>query len=139
MKRLLVALVSSLALCALIFAGCGSSPAKSPQTASSQGSGSAESARANYVETPEGFSDVDLTLFASAEGAPDKVTVRFYKQTPNVPYIGLAQYMTLVFGDTAKAEVADGVATITSTDGGVAIIDDAADTLTSENWSRFHN
>lgn len=144
MKRLFVAIVSSLTLCALILGGCGSpqaglSEAGSSQYGLSQSSGSAESARSGYSEASEGFSDVDLTLLASAEDAPDKLTVRFYEETPNVPYIGLAQYMALVFGDKAKVKTADGVATITSTDGGVAIVDDVADTLTSENWSRFHN
>ena len=93
---------------------------------------SAESSSAGYSET-------ELSLFASAEGAPDKLAVRFYGETPNVPYIGLARYLSLVFGDETKVKVEGGVATITSTDGGVAVVDDAADTLTSDSWSAFHN
>ena len=127
MKRLFVVFAAVFALCAMLLAGCGSSQAGSSQSSQSAGS------------VQQGYIDAELALFASAEGAPDKVPVRFYNETPNVPYIGLARYMSLVFGDEAKVEVADGVATVTSTDGGKAVVNDAKDTLASDSWSKFHN
>ena len=85
------------------------------------------------------YTESELELVSSDESAPKTLSVRFYEDAPSVPYIGLAQYMDLVFGDKATVEVVDGVATITSTDGGKAVVDDAADTLTSDSWGTFHN
>ena len=134
MKRLVVASVASLALAVFLLAGCTSSSA-----GSSQGSASAGSGQASSSATEGSYAEKELTLYASKEGAPDKVTVRYYENAPNVPYIGLAHYLSLVFGDDAKVEVADGKAAITTTDGGVAVIDDAANTFTTDSWSKFHN
>ena len=131
MGRKLVVLVACVVLAIAALTACSSTQGSgSSSTASS--SSAAASKSASYTET-------DLTLLSSAEGAPAKLTVRFYEDMPSVPYIGLAKYMSLVYGDEAKVEVKDGVATITATDGGVAVIDDAADTLTSDSWDTFHN
>lgn len=85
------------------------------------------------------YTESELTLHASDTDAPKTLAVRFYDDSPSVPYIGLAQYLSLVFGDEATVQVDGGKATITTTDGGVAVVDDAADTLTSDSWATFHN
>ena len=132
--------IASFALAFMLLAGCAATQDGASQNASSQGADVAASSAASSTAIGQAsFSETELDLFTSAEGAPDKVAVRFYDESPNVPYIGLARYMSLVFGDEAKVEIADGVATITSTDGGIAVVDDAADTLTSDSWSTFHN
>ena len=131
MGRKLVVLVACVVLAIAALTACSSTQGSGSSSAASSSSAAA-SKSASYTET-------DLTLLSSAEGAPAKLTVRFYEDMPSVPYIGLAKYMSLVYGDEAKVEVKDGVATITATDGGVAVIDDAADTLTSDSWDTFHN
>lgn len=87
----------------------------------------------------DGYTTYELTLSSSDKSAPKTAAVRFYDELPSVPYIGLAQYMALVLGDEAKVDVTGGVASITSTDGGVAIVDDEANTLSSDSWATFHN
>ena len=128
MNKRVVALVACAVLAIAALTACSATQSSS----TSGSSGAAASKSASYTET-------DLSLLASVEGAPSTLTVRFYDDMPSVPYIGLAKYMALVFGDEAKVEVKDGVATITATDGGVAVVDDAADTLSSDSWGTFHN
>ena len=130
MNRKLVTLVACAVLAIAALTACG--------TAQDSGASSSEATSA-VSSQGAGYGEVELALFASDEGAPSVLTVRFYDDMPSVPYIGLSQYMALVYGDEAKVEVKDGVATITATDGGVAVVDDAADTLASDSWATFHN
>ena len=128
MKRRLVALVACVVLAIAALTACSTTQGSDASNSSS----AAASKSASYTET-------DLSLLSSGEGAPSTLTVRFYEDMPSVPYIGFAKYMSLVYGDEAKVEVKDGVATITATDGGVAVVDDAADMLSSDSWGTFHN
>lgn len=128
MRGKLAAFAVSAALAFTLLPACGAQQGGS----TSATSGAAATTQAAYTET-------ELPLVASDESAPKTLAVRFYDDMPSVPYVGLAKYMSLVYGDEAKVEVADGVATITSTDGGVAVVDDAADTLSSDSWGSFHN
>ena len=128
MKRRLVALVACVVLAIAALTACSTTQGSDASNSSS----AAASKSASYTET-------DLSLLSSVEGAPSTLTVRFYEDMPSVPYIGFAKYMSLVYGDEAKVEVKDGVATITATDGGVAVVDDAADMLSSDSWGTFHN
>ena len=81
--------------------------------------GSAESAH---------FTETELELFSAREGTPETVAVRFYDETPNVPYIGFAQ-----------VDVQGSTVTITSADGGTATVDTAANTISSADWARFRH
>ena len=126
------AVVVYVILAVALLTGCSSSQGLSTPGAPSRDTDSLQTLQSDYR-------DVELRLFTSVGNAPDTVTVRFYEEMPDVPYIGLAHYMALVFGDQAKVEVRGNVATITSTDGGVAVIDGAADTFVTGSWSLFHN
>lgn len=123
MKKRIVALTMLFAFVLALLPGCKGAQ----QDASSKG------------VRGDGYTIYELTLSASDKSAPKTVAVRFYDDLPSVPYIGLAQYMALVLGDEAKADVTGGVASITATDGGVAIVDDEADTISSDSWATFHN
>ena len=126
MRKKLFALLAAMVLAITLLPACGAQQ--------SAGGGATDD-----VADQVAFTESELEVISSGEDAPKTLTVRFYEETPSVPYIGLAQYMNLVFGDKATVEVEDGLATITSTDGGKAVVDDAADTLTSESWGTFHN
>ena len=133
MKRSVVpAFITIVVLAVALLIGCSSLQGLSSPDAPSLDTDSVQTVRT-------GYRDVELRLFALDGDAPDTVSVRYYDKTPNVPYIGLAHYLSLVLGDHAKVEVKGNMATITSTDGGVAIIDGAADTFTTYSWSLFHN
>lgn len=92
--------------------------------------GSAESAH---------FTETELELFSAREGTPETVAVRFYDETPNVPYIGFAQYLKLVFQEEVQVDVQGSTVTITSADGGTATVDTAANTISSADWARFRH
>ncbi|MDO4538647.1 MAG: S41 family peptidase [Coriobacteriales bacterium] len=86
--------------------------------------------QASYVER-------SLKLISTVDNAPSELTVRFYNETPNVPYFGLAQYKELVLGDTCTVESDGKTITLTATDGGSITVDDAQDTISSNDLAAF--
>lgn len=122
MRKRIATLFASVVLVFTLLPACGTT----------QGTTGGTAEQATYTES-------ELTLHASDADAPKTLAVRFYDDLPSVPYFGLAQYLSVVFGDNATVKVDGGTATITTTDGGVAVVDDAADTLTSDSWATFHN
>jgi len=85
------------------------------------------------------FQDRELPFMTAESTGNDTLTLRYYDNCPNVPYIGLARYMDLVFGEPVQVAVEGGKATLTSADGGVVVVDDGEDTITSESWLQFRN
>lgn len=96
------------------------------------GCGAQAGSQATYVERT-------LRLVSNVDGAPSELTVRFYDEAPNVPYFGLAQYKEIVLGDACAVESDGKTATLTSTDGGSVVVDDAEDKILSGNLAAFRN
>lgn len=84
-----------------------------------------------------GYTERSLDVISVVDGAPTELSVRFYDDAPNVPYFGLSQYKEVVIGDKTTVESDGKVATLTATDGGSVTVDDAKDTLSSDNIAAF--
>ena len=74
------------------------------------------------------------------DGSTDAITVRFYPDQPNVPYIGLRAYSEYLGSNPLTCEPgADGTLVFTGTQGVKAVVDPKAGTLTTEDWTGFHS
>ena len=119
---LLVAVMAM--LCAVTLAGCGRQAQQAPE------SGDAAADDAPYVEKT-------LKVISNKEAAPTELAVRFYDHAPNVPYFGLSAYKKLVTGDKTTVESDGTTAMLTATEGGVLVVDDVAETVSSDDLAAF--
>ena len=72
------------------------------------------------------------------EGLNGEMTLRFFPETPNVPYMGFGEYMTriMLIPLTPEAE-ADGTLTLRNEFGGEIRCDAAAGTIFAPDWARM--
>ncbi|MEE1158233.1 MAG: hypothetical protein UHS51_02315, partial [Atopobiaceae bacterium] len=80
MRKKLFALLAAMVLAITLLPACGAQQ--------SAGGGATDD-----VADQVAFTESELEVISSGEDAPKTLTVRFYEETPSVPYIGLAQYM----------------------------------------------
>ena len=74
------------------------------------------------------------------DGSKDSVSLRFYKEQPHVPYIGMKAYCDLVGVNPLSLSVtADGKYVFTSTQGAEAVADPGTMVITVEDWATFLN
>ena len=74
------------------------------------------------------------------DGRTKTFKVRFYPDQPNVPYYGLKAYTELVdYNVLTCSKTDDGKLVFTNSQGVEAIADPEKGTLTSQNWTAFHN
>ncbi|MBR3158699.1 MAG: hypothetical protein IKF14_06300 [Atopobiaceae bacterium] len=111
-------------LCVVALVGCGQ------QAQQAQESSDSVADDATYAEKT-------LRVISNKDAAPAELTVRFYDHAPNVPYFGLAAYKELVTGDKTTVESDGTTATFTATEGGVLVVDDVADTVSSDDLAAF--
>ncbi len=109
MKKTLLALL--LALCLLVPAA-----------------GSAEQAPAEKA----------AVLYNATGEAEGELTLRYYEETPHIPYLGIREYMTRVMRFPMTAEMnGDGTLTLKNGLGGELLCDAAAGTITSPDWIKM--
>jgi hypothetical protein len=78
----------------------------------------------------------EKTFPLSMEGVDaGELTLRFYEETPNVPYLGINAYMTAIMGSPLTAEASEnGVLILKNDRGGELICDVAAGTILAPDW-----
>ena len=70
----------------------------------------------------------------------ETVPIRFYKDAPNVAYMGIAEYFDLMLGGGLNVQDhGDGTYTLTNTAGAAANVDVGRDTVSAENMPAFVN
>ena len=90
-----------------------------------------------------GFTEQALTekatpLYDINGEADGELTLRFYEETPHIPYIGIREYMTRVMHFTVTAEANEnGTLTLKNELGGELRCDAAAGTITSPDWVKM--
>ena len=84
---------------------------------------------------------VQKTVRVCKEEAPDGTAqLRFYKDAPNVAYMGIAEYFDLMLGGGLNVQDhGDGTYTLTNAAGAAASVDIGRDTVASENMPAFVN
>ena len=88
--------------------------------------GSAPSFTVKNVPVTDGNSDL---------GSLD---VRFYADTPNIPYIGIKAYMSWMLKlDVTVTAQEDGTWIITHPNGTTLVVNPSEGTLSAEDWARF--
>ena len=74
------------------------------------------------------------------ESAERTTNVRFYKENPHVPYMGIREYFDLLLGGGLKMQTeGDGTITLTNAAGAQAVVDIAEGTVTSQDMPSFEN
>ena len=74
------------------------------------------------------------------ELAENSAPVRFYKESPNVPYMGIGKYFDLMLGGGLQVQPEeDGTITLTNTSGAQAVVDIAGGTVSSKDMPAFEN
>lgn len=64
-----------------------------------------------------------------------ELTIRYYGDTPNIPYLGISEYMSRIMHFTMTTETnEDGTLTLKNGRGGELLCDAAAGTITSPDW-----
>lgn len=73
-------------------------------------------------------------------GATESITLRFYKEQPNIPFFGLKAYSETVGVNPLTFEVKDdGKYYFANEKGAVAVVDPAQGTITADDWCDFFN
>lgn len=88
------------------------------------------------------FTEKKLTTHLFSEDNITEADVRFYDDLPDIPYIRLTDFYSLLMADEKQMSVSesdDGVFTFTSATGASAVIDTDADTLYSDDFENFIN
>ena len=63
--------------------------------------------------------------------------VRWYKDTPSVPYMGIREYYEMLFGEQLDLKAEGNQVILTASDGSAAVYDTEKGTLTSEDLTKF--
>ncbi len=73
-------------------------------------------------------------------GTMDSITLRFYKEQPNVPYFGMKAYSEAMGVNPLTFEVRDdGKYYFTNEKGAIAVVDPVQGTITADDWCDFFN
>lgn len=87
----------------------------------------------------DGFVEIEAPVFRKTLTA-ETVTLRFYADAPNVPFIGVGEFYSLMLpGKTLRVEKTGESAYTLTNDNGSASADTAADTFSSDNYVAFTN
>ncbi|MBQ8054933.1 MAG: hypothetical protein IJ198_14200 [Lachnospiraceae bacterium] len=92
----------------------------------------------SVTETEEYTEKILKVVGAASE--EQTAAVRFYKESPNVPYMGIGEYFDLMLGGglTVKAD-GDGVYTLTNAAGAQAVVDIGKGTVSAQDMPAFEN
>ena len=84
---------------------------------------------------PDGSAQADRK-----ETSDDTAQIRFYKETPNVPYMGIREYFDLMLGGGLDVQDHDGrMYTLINAAGAEARVDDGRNTIEADNMPAFVN
>ena len=78
-----------------------------------------------------------VPVYRTSMEESETVAVRWYQNTPSVPYMGIREYYEMLFGEQLDLKTEGGQATLTASDGSAAVCDTEKGTLTSENLTKF--
>ncbi len=96
-------------------------------------------AASRAVSGEAAYTDREVPLISADRGG-GVITLRFYRDRPNVPYIGFRAFMDFAGSDPVTFERAgDGTAVFTSVRGAVAEVDAERGTMYVENWPMFRD
>ena len=88
----------------------------------------------------EKASDGPLQAADQKDASVETVQLRFYKDAPNVAYMGIAEYFDLMLGGGLDVQDhGDGTYTLTNAAGADASVDTGRDTVSAENMPAFVN
>ena len=84
--------------------------------------------------------DEPLPAADQKDASVETVQLRFYKDAPNVAYMGIAEYFDLMLGGGLNVQDhGDGTYTLTNAAGAAANVDVGRDTVSAENMPAFVN
>ena len=73
--------------------------------------------------------------FFTEEGEAGELTLHFFEETPNIPYMGINEYMTKIMDIPLTAEAGENGALLLKNElGGELVCDTAAGTITTPDW-----
>ena len=77
-------------------------------------------------------------LYTATSEEAGGLTIRFYEETPHVPYLGISEYMAQVMHFTMTVEAnEDGTLTLKNGLGGELLCDAATGTITARDWMKM--
>ena len=88
------------------------------------------------------FTETKLNVHLFSDDNVTEADIRFYNDLPQIPYIRLTDFYSLLMANEKQMSVSageDGIFTFTSATGATAVIDAAADTVYSEDYENFIN
>ncbi len=114
--------------------------AETTETAVSEES-TAETEKADEAAEKEDYTETEKVIHIMTPENTDSITVRFYSDKPEIPYISLSEYYGLLTGGTMEIEPFGTGSTysLRTSFGGEAVADTEGDTLSSDNFDAFNN
>lgn len=100
---------------------------------------SAEAAEEEAGTKTAGYLEVQTTAHIFEDDVVQSVTLRFYGEHPNIPYISLNEYYHTLTGCELETDFEGNTFTFTTPLGGEAVIDTESDTLYSADFDAFNN
>ena len=92
---------------------------------------------ADETESSTGYSEKDVTVLTDGKEAGE-LTVRFYDDTPNIPYLGISEYSEYLNQQPFKMEEnKDGTFTLENGIGEEMLFDPDGGTITVADWNGF--
>lgn len=92
---------------------------------------------ADETESSTGYSEKDVTVLTDGKEAGE-LTVRFYDDTPNIPYLGISEYSEYLKQQPLKMEEnKDGTFTLENGIGEEMLFDPDEGTITVADWNGF--
>ena len=79
----------------------------------------------------------ELQVYRVSMDENETVPVRWYKDTPSFPFMGIRAYYRMMFGEELGFAREGVLATLTAPDGSAAVWDEAKGTLASDDLTKF--
>ena len=91
-----------------------------------------------FADGPE-FSEKDITAYVYSTENQKILASRFYSDLPEVPYVRLDDFYSLLLGKKLTVEADGSKFTLTNPMGQTAVVDTDLDTLKSDDYAEFSN
>ena len=85
----------------------------------------------------EGYEAGELQVYRASMDENETVPVRWYKDTPSFPFMGIREYYRMLFGEELGFSREGGLATLAAPDGSTAVWDAEKGTLASDDLTKF--
>ena len=114
-------------------------PGAQAEGPSTESEGQAAQYKPLSVTETEEYTEKILPVVGT-ELTENSAAVRFYKESPNVPYMGIGKYFDLMLGGGLQVQPeGDGTITLTNASGAQAVVDIAEGTVSSQDMPAFEN